>query len=48
MSRKHYITVAKVLSENKANYQLCSDLAIQFKADNSAFDIDRFLTACGH
>ena len=48
MSRKHYITVAKVLSENKAPFQLCSDLAIQFKADNSAFDIDRFLIACGH
>jgi len=48
MSRKHYITVAKVLSENKASFQLCSDLAIQFKADNSAFDIDRFLIACGH
>ena len=48
MSKKHYITVAKVLSENKAPFQLCSDLAIQFRADNSAFDIDRFLIACGH
>ena len=48
MSKKHYITVAKVLSENKAPFQLCSDLAIQFKADNGAFDINRFLTACGH
>lgn len=48
MSKKHYIMLARVLSENKANFQLCSDLAIQFKADNQAFDIDRFLIACGH
>jgi hypothetical protein len=48
MSRKHYITVARVLYENKAPFQLCSDLAVQFKADNSSFDINRFLTACGH
>jgi hypothetical protein len=48
MSKKHYITVAKVLFENKAPFQLCSDMAIQFKADNRLFDTDRFLTACGH
>jgi len=48
MSKKHYITVAKVLSENKATFQLCSDLAVQFKNDNRLFDINRFLTACGH
>jgi len=48
MSRKHYITIARVLFENKSSFQLCSDLAVQFKADNSSFDIDRFLTACGH
>jgi len=48
MSKKHFISIARVLFENKAPFQLCSDLAIQFKADNSAFDINRFLTACGH
>ena len=48
MSKKHYITVARVLFENKADFQLCSDLAVQFKNDNGAFDINRFLTACGH
>jgi len=48
MSKKHYIMLAKVLSENKAPFQLCSDLAIQFKSDNRLFDINRFLTACGH
>ena len=46
MSKKHYIMLAKVLSENKAPFQLCSDLAIQFKSDNRLFDINRFLTAC--
>jgi hypothetical protein len=48
MSKKHYIIVAKSLFENKASFELCSDLAVQFKADNRLFDIDRFLTACGH
>ena len=48
MSRKHYITISRVLFENKSSFQLCSDLAVQFKNDNSAFDINRFLTACGH
>lgn len=48
MSKKHYIMMAKVLNENKASFQLCNDLAIQFKADNGNFDINRFLTACGH
>ena len=48
MSRKHYTFIAKTLSENKAPFQLCHDLAIEFKSDNSAFDINRFLVACGH
>jgi hypothetical protein len=48
MSKKHYIMLARVLYENKANFQLCSDMAVQFKNDNRLFDINRFLTACGH
>ena len=48
MSKKHYIMLARVLFENKAPFQLCSDMAIQFKNDNRLFDTDRFLTACGH
>jgi hypothetical protein len=48
MSKKHYITIARVLFENKSPFQLCCDLAIQFKADNGAFDIERFLNACGY
>jgi hypothetical protein len=48
MSRKHYIIVAKSLFESKADFLLCSNLAVQFKNDNRLFDINRFLTACGH
>lgn len=48
MSKKYYIMLARVLSENKASFQLCSDMAVQFKSDNRLFDTDRFLTACGH
>jgi len=48
MSKKHYISIARVLSENKAPFQLCSDMAVQFKNDNRLFDINRFLSACGH
>ena len=48
MSKKHYIMVAKSLFESKADFLLCSNLAVQFKNDNRLFDINRFLTACGH
>jgi len=48
MSKKHYITVARVLFENKAPFQLCCDLAVQLKADNGSFDIERFLAACDY
>ena len=48
MSKKHYISIARVLLVNKSSFQLCSDLAVQFKNDNRLFDINRFLTACGH
>jgi hypothetical protein len=48
MSRKHFLVIATCLRINKANYELCEMLAYQFKAFNSNFDINRFLTACGH
>ena len=48
MSKKHYISIARVLLVNKSSFKVCSDLAVQFKNDNGSFDIDRFLTACGH
>ena len=40
--------LARVLFENKAPFQLCSDMAVQLRNDNLNFHIDRFLTACGH
>ena len=48
MSKKHYIMVAKSLLESKADFLLCSNLEVQFKNDNRLFDINRFLSACGH
>ena len=48
MSRKHYIMMASVLKSNNATYQLCSDIAVKLREDNRSFDINRFLTACGH
>ena len=48
MSRKHFEAVAYTLRANVANKELCLELAYQFKAFNSNFDISRFLTACGH
>jgi hypothetical protein len=48
MSKKHYIMLASVLKSNNASFELCSDMAVQFKNDNRLFDINRFLTACGH
>ena len=48
MSRKHYIIVADVLFASKADFLLCSLMASKFKSDNRLFDINRFLSACGH
>lgn len=58
MSRKHYVEVARVidaeLSINRDNAavvtaveNLTLSLADLFKRDNSAFDRQRFYTACG-
>ena len=48
MTRKHYIMLAKVLSDNKADFTLCTSMAVEFKKDNGSFDIERFLAACGY
>ena len=48
MSRKHFEAIAETLRANKAKPEICYELAYQFKAFNSNFDISRFLTACGH
>jgi hypothetical protein len=47
MSRKHFIAVAETLKAQNASAELCRELAYQFKAFNSNFDISRFLIACG-
>jgi hypothetical protein len=48
MTKKHYNMIAAVLKENKADYKLTLDLAIQLSRGNSLFDIDRFMKASGH
>ena len=48
MSRKHFIAVAATLKTQQANKELCIQLAYQFKVLNSNFDINKFMTACGH
>lgn len=48
MSKKHYIMLASVLKANKAEFNLCAELAGKLKLDNRSFDIERFLDACGH
>lgn len=48
MSKKHYIMLAKALKSNNAGFALCADMAVQLQMDNPLFDIERFMTACGH
>ena len=51
MSRKHYIAFARMVSElalNKSQKRhVAEELADVLKSENSAFDRDRFLVACG-
>ena len=48
MTRIHFIAIANILNTQEANKELCWELAYQFKKLNSNFDIDKFMTACGH
>jgi hypothetical protein len=48
MSKKHYIMLASILKGNNAEFTLCTNMAVEFKKDNQAFDIERFLSACGY
>ena len=54
MTRKNYVRAAEILSGLNANgfevsgyEELCNAFADMFAADNSRFDRERFLTACG-
>ena len=57
MSRKHYIRVAKIVKDNTlvkggkmlptlSKVAVVSELCTMFKADNSLFDRQRFISAC--
>lgn len=54
MTRKHYVAIAKIISEqlvdgkDKETLEAVSKaLSSVLKEDNRAFDKERFLTACG-
>lgn len=59
MSKKHYEATAAIIADTMllhgthcdeahiAIFQVASDLATMFKADNARFDRSRFLHACG-
>ena len=57
MSRKHYITVAKIIKDNTlvnsgkmlptlSKTAVVSELCTMFMRDNSNFDMRRFIEAC--
>lgn len=48
MSKKHYIMLARVLTNHSASFELCAELAGELKKDNPSFDVERFLAACDY
>jgi hypothetical protein len=48
MSRKHYIMLARVLTNHNASFELCAELAGELKKDNPNFDIELFLAVCDY
>ena len=48
MSKKHYIMLARVLTNHNASFELCSELAGELKKDNPNFDIELFLAVCDY
>ena len=56
LSRKDYVAIANVLNTVRTTTQnqeyiistIARELADHFKADNGAFDRDRFYEACGY
>jgi len=51
MTKKDYLLISKAFfnakAEEKSIDQLINDLSADLKADNTAFNPDRFKTACG-
>jgi hypothetical protein len=56
MTRKDYVMIAEVINRSatastESSFidfaRMAEDLATELQADNSRFDRDRFLTACG-
>lgn len=48
MTRKHFNAIAEALKTTGASEETCRAIAVVCKSNNSNFQIDRFLTACGH
>jgi hypothetical protein len=48
MSKKHYIMLARVLTNHNASFELCAELAGELKKDNPNFDIELFLAVCDY
>ncbi len=53
MSRKHFIAIAEILSDNqnkmprKAHLNLVCDFSTFLSGDNDSFDEEKFWVACG-
>lgn len=51
MSRKHYVRTAKIINglilTHSEKEPIAQQFADMFQEDNSAFDRERFLAACG-
>lgn len=46
MTKKHYIAVAKIISESKDKQAVIEGLILYLKQDNHSFDEARFRIAC--
>lgn len=47
VTKKDFVSIAKILCENGADTKLTGSLASYFKSQNPRFDTDRFIEATG-
>jgi hypothetical protein len=47
MTRKHFIQIARILNENKADPLLIREMANMCAEHNDFFDREKFYIACG-